>query len=62
MKRVLERKRADSGRQPLEADLIQALMQAVPRCDKTGLDINALVDELLIARRLSQTHFDTGNS
>jgi len=58
IKRLLERKRADSGQRAVSQDLIDRLLNALPGGQTSHLE--ALVEELLIARRLSQTGINPG--
>jgi CRISPR-associated protein Cmr2 len=55
MRRILGRKRAESGNRPLDPEQIDQLVGAVKASQGgDGLSLRNLVDELLIARRLSQ--------
>jgi CRISPR-associated protein Cmr2 len=59
MLRILGRKRAGSGTRPIEPGKIKTLLASVRRpadaTGKTGFDLNGLVQELLVARRLSKS-------
>ena len=59
MLRILGRKRAGSGKRPIDQPQIDKLLASVRRpadaTGKTGFDLDGLVQELLVARRLSKS-------